>query len=185
LGNVANPPLFVNTNGWANLRLQSNSPCINAGNNAFAPSLADLDGHARIVGGTVDIGAYEFQTPASAISYAWLQQYGLPTDGSADLADSDGEGLNNWQEWRAGTVPTNALSALRMLSPTGSASGITLSWESVDSRNYWLERASSLSAQPAFSIIAANLPGKPVTTTYTDTNATITGPFFYRVGVQP
>jgi hypothetical protein len=185
LGNVANPPLFVNTNGWANLRLQSNSPCINAGNNAFAPSLADLDGHARIVGGTVDIGAYEFQTPASAISYAWLQQYGLPTDGSADLADSDGEGLNNWQEWRAGTVPTNALSALRMLSPTGSASGITLSWESVDTRYYWLERASDLSMQPIFSIIAANLPGQAGTTTYTDTNATVTGPFFYRVGVQP
>jgi parallel beta-helix repeat protein len=183
--NLANEPLFVVTNGWSNLRLQANSPCINAGNNASAPVPTDLDGNARIVGGTVDIGAYEFQTPASAISYAWLQQYGLPTDGTADFADSDGEGLNNWQEWRAGTVPTNALSALRMLSPSGGPTGITLSWESVNTRKYWLERVSGPSTQPVFSIIATNLLGKPGTTTYTDTNATITGPFFYRVGVQP
>jgi hypothetical protein len=58
----AGDPLFVDTNGWANLRLQSNSPCVNAGNIAHAPTGPDLDGNPRIVGGAVDIGAYEFQS---------------------------------------------------------------------------------------------------------------------------
>jgi hypothetical protein len=61
-GNWIGDPLFVDTNGWADLRLQSNSPCINAGDNAFAPAGPDLDGNPRIVGGTVDIGAYEYQS---------------------------------------------------------------------------------------------------------------------------
>lgn len=40
--------------------LISNSPAINAGNNQNAPA-TDQRGLARIVGGTIDIGAYEFQ----------------------------------------------------------------------------------------------------------------------------
>ena len=110
-GNLTNAPAFVNANGWSTLRLQSNSPCINAGNNSYVLGARDLDGNLRIAGDTVDIGAYEFQSPASLLSYAWLQRYGFPTDGSADYIDLDADGYNNWLEWLAGSDPTNAQSA--------------------------------------------------------------------------
>ncbi|HOC56498.1 MAG TPA: choice-of-anchor Q domain-containing protein, partial [Verrucomicrobiota bacterium] len=60
-GNFTEEPRFVNTNGWSNLRLQANSPCINAGNNAYVVGATDLDGNPRINGDTVDVGAYELQ----------------------------------------------------------------------------------------------------------------------------
>ncbi len=105
-GNISTEPLFVNlTNG--NLRLQSNSPCINAGNNDYVSLGVDLDGNPRISDGTVDMGAYEFQCLTNTPFYNWLIEYSLPTDGSADYIDSDGDGLNNWQEYQLGTNPLN------------------------------------------------------------------------------
>ncbi len=76
LGNITNEPVFVD---WVvgNLRLQSNLPCINAGNSASAFSLTDLDGRSRIVGAAVDMGAYECQGPGMGEFIGWLQRYGF------------------------------------------------------------------------------------------------------------
>jgi len=93
-GNFSGDPLFVDA-GNGDFHLQTNSPCINAGDNTAAPADPDLDGNPRVAGGAVDMGAYEFQAPASLISYAWLRQYGLAVDGSADFLDSDRDGMNN------------------------------------------------------------------------------------------
>jgi hypothetical protein len=164
-----------------NFRLQSNSPCINAGNNAFVATTKDLDGRPRIAGGTVDLGAYEFQPGVSGAFIGWLQYYGLRTSGSADYTDSDHDGMNNWQEWVCGTCPTNSLSVLRLLSATPGGANVTVTWQSVAGVNYCLWR--SANPQPPFALVATNITGQQGTTTYADTNATGSGPFFYRVGV--
>ena len=180
VGNITQPPLLVD---WANddLHLQPNSPCINAGKNAFVTTATDYNGNSRIASGTVDLGAYEYQAAGSIISYVWLQQFGLPTDGSADFTDADADGMNNWQEWVCGTSPTNSLSKLSLLSAKPQGANVTVTWQSVPGVSYFLQRSASLNSP--FATLAVNLLGQPGTTTYTDTNAPTSGSLFYRVGV--
>ena len=102
---------------------------------------------------------------------------------SATATDSDADGHTTWQEWRCQTCPTNALSALRLLSVTLAGTHVTVSWQSVAGVNYFLERSTNLWASPPFTPLAAGIPGQPGTTAYTDTNAATLAPLFYRVGV--
>jgi hypothetical protein len=179
--NITNEPLFLNLAG-ENYHLQSNSPCINAGNNVYVSITNDFEGNPRIVGGTVDMGAYEYQTPSSVLSYVWAQQYGLPTDGSVDYANLDGTTFNVYQDWIAGLNPTNPASVLALQPPaTTNTTGITLTWQSVKTRTYYLLSSTNL---PVFTPIHSNLVGQAGSTSYTDTTATNGGPYFFRVGVQ-
>ncbi|HMB92002.1 MAG TPA: choice-of-anchor Q domain-containing protein [Rhodothermales bacterium] len=82
--NATTNPLFVDASGSDNrfgtlddnLRLQPNSPAIDAGDNAALPAGSnDLDGHPRIFDGgsgtaTVDLGAYEYGAAAVGIEGA-------------------------------------------------------------------------------------------------------------------
>ena len=183
INTVTNDPRFVDLlNG--DFHLRSDSPCINAGQNSYVTNSTDFDGHPRRAGGTVDIGAYELQNPQSVISYGWLQNHGLPTDGSADYADADGDGMNNWQEWVTNTDPTNSLSYLHMLAPdaTNNAAGVTIHWQSGGIR-YFLRRSTNLAGP--FDTFATNFYAGVGVATYRDATGTNGGPYFYRVGVQP
>jgi len=86
-GNINQDPLFT-----SGLHLQSApdlSPAINAGNNPDAAGITtDLDGNARVVGGVVDMGAYEVQSKIIFV-------------------DSASHGLNNGTNW------TNAYTSLQ------------------------------------------------------------------------
>jgi hypothetical protein len=177
-----NGPGFMDASAF-DFRLTADSPCINSGKNSYNAAPTDLDGNPRVTGGTVDVGAFEYQSPASLISYAWLQQYGFATDGSADFLDADKDGMNNWQEWLAATNPTNRFSVLLMSSVSNNATGVDLSWQSTVGTTYLLVRASSLEPL-SFSVVQSNILSQGRITSYTDTNPPVSGPAFYRVGVQ-
>ena len=181
VGNITAEPLFVSQlNG--NLRLQSNSPCINAGLDAYAPGVTDLDGRPRIVGGAVDIGAYEYQGAGMGEFIAWLAQYGLPTDGSADCTDPDGDQVNSRDEWVAGTDPTSRTSCLRACATT-SATGAAITVQSCLSRLYTLLSCADL-AGAAWKPVPGqiDIPGTGGPLTLTDPNPPF--PAFYRVSVR-
>jgi len=74
-GNVDLDPVFVRPpdpgpdgtwdgvdDDYGDVRLQAGSPCVNAGDPGFVaqPAETDLEGHARVLCGRVDMGAYEF-----------------------------------------------------------------------------------------------------------------------------
>jgi len=69
-GNLSADPAFANILGQDNIagtidddfRLTPGSPAINAGDPSFIPAAGavDLDGHPRVLAGTVDLGVYEF-----------------------------------------------------------------------------------------------------------------------------
>ena len=142
----------------------------------------DLDGNPRIVGGTVDVGAYEFQSPGLARLLPGCK-YGLPTDGSADLRwTRTSDGMNNWQEWVAGTDPTNAASLLRLLPPVVVPPALLLRWNSDANHTYFIERATGLDSSSTFSLLQANIPGQADTTTFTD--SAWASAAFYRVGTD-
>jgi hypothetical protein len=60
-GNINADPLFVDVVN-DNYHLLAHSPCINAGdpNYVAEPNETDLDGNPRVIGGRIDMGAYEF-----------------------------------------------------------------------------------------------------------------------------
>jgi len=182
-GNITNVPSFVDL-AAGNFDLQTNSLLINAGSNSYVTNNFDFLGRSRISGGVVDIGAYEFQYQSLDAFHAWLQGYGLSTDGSADYLDSDGDGMNNWQEWIAGTIPTNAASVLRIEKTMASSPGasITVVWQSTTNRNYFVQRSMNLSPA-AFVTIQTNISGVSGTMTFTDTNPSA-GRAYYRIGVH-
>ncbi len=114
--------------------------------------LAGADDAANDVGGlrlALNSAALEVTTlgteppvyTAHGTPYAWLDVFytGLvsaPDYESADLADSDADTMAAWAEYRAGTIPTNAASVLRVDSVEVEGSNCIVSWQSVTGTSY-------------------------------------------------
>jgi hypothetical protein len=121
--------------------------------------------------------------------HAWLASYGLPADGSADYLDSDNDGANNWQEYMAGTDPTNANSVFKITSyKIMSDTQFILQWSSVSNRHYDVMSATNLtSGGSGFAPLAGatNLVGTPPENTWTNSmSSLLPATTFYRVNAH-
>ena len=55
---------------------------------------------------------------------------------SGEIADPDGDGLTNWQEFLAGTDPQDANSVLQITSVRQTVDGLELTWKAVAGHSY-------------------------------------------------
>lgn len=117
----------------------------------------------------------------------WELLSGLSTNDATDAAlDSDGDGMSNFAEYRAGTDPRSAGSYLSLnmaISNVPDATvGIVLSWYSVTNRSYTLWRSTNL--VDGLRGLDWNIPATPPVNRYLDGTATGIGPYFYKIQVE-
>jgi hypothetical protein len=102
----------------------------------------------------------------------------LPSDPGDRDTDADGDTMSNWQEYVAGTEPTNALSYLKVesLVPGQPAS---LQFEAVSNRTYTVQFTDDLTAGPWLRL--ADLPAYATNRTVTVSDPQAIPNRFYRL----
>jgi hypothetical protein len=135
-------------------------------------------------------GILEIKSPVPDYNFDGLddrfQRQFFPTFTSLAAApgsDPDIDGLNNYAEYIAGTVPTNAASALHMLSVARTNTTATIRWESVNAKKYQVSFRTNIVAG-SWSNIGSLVTATSSVSLYTDTTAT-QATRFYRVQVIP
>ena len=113
---------------------------------------------------------------------SWEQYYYGTT--SSTNTDSDGDGFSDLAEYGAGTDPFDDSSLMELLqvSPSGSNTFV-LRWASETNQTYAVARSTSLTTN-SFSFLSTNIPATPPQNVYTDSTASGSAVFFYRVGVE-
>jgi len=154
-----------------------------------------LDGGANwLPSGTYDVSALHalgagsltvagFAADPANTPFWWLAQYGLTNFEADAVADADRDGLLTWQEYIAGTNPTNAASNLRITGGSATSQGTVIRWSSASNKIYNLSQSTNLTEAFAAIAGATNLPATPPENVYTNPvpNGAAT---FYRISVH-
>ena len=184
---ITNNPLFTDAaNG--DYHLQSNSPCINWGDNAYVSGAVDLDDNPRIVEGYVDMGCYEYQgligeadNDGDGMSDAWERLwFGAHVSPGGN---ADGDIQSNGDEYVAGTDPTNGLSYFTAANSVAEVNGtncFVVEWISIPDRLYSVQWSTNLVS--GFETLETGLEQPQHSYTDATHNAETEG--FYKVDVQ-
>jgi hypothetical protein len=122
----------------------------------------------------------------NGINDNWEVQY-FGRIGVDPKADADGDGVSNYQEYLAGTNPTNSTSFLHITSLTATGNNVAVNWTTVGGKSYIVQTNSV--ANGAFvdftPVIVVPGSGESVTN-FSDLNARSTWPLrFYRIRLAP
>lgn len=156
------------------------------GTDTFTYACSSAFRDSNLATGTVLVTA-RFST-GDGIPDWWRQYYfggdGRTTNGqSGATADPDGDGMNNWTEYQAGSNPMDARSSVRVLSLNATGQVATVQFTSELGQSFFLERTSDLRSG-IWTNASSNVWGRTDTVAATPiTNPP--GKVFYRVRVLP
>ncbi len=106
------------------------------------------------------------QATSTGVPFWWLQQYGFTGDyEAAALGDQDHDGMLTWQEYIAGTNPTNAASVWVLNARLDQGTNV-ISWPSISNRLYTLVWSTNVAGP--WSPLATDLPPTPPQNSYAD-----------------
>ena len=129
-------------------------------------------------------GVFAENLSSNATPEWWLAQFGWTNDfDAAAMGDQDGDGAPTWQEYPAGTIPTNIHSVFQVMSMGSSPDSDyhVIRWSSVSNRFYTIYKSTNLLED--FSPLTSSIPATPTVNTYTDSLDSIDRAF-YSIGVQ-
>ncbi len=182
-GNICADPLFVDSVN-SNFQLQAGSPCINAGHNSYVSSESDLEGNPRVVGGVVDMGAYENQTAGTdadndGMDDLWeLNQFGGRHFAAPDTICLNG--VNTIREaYIAGLDPNDAAAFFEMDGDCTAEKSV-LWWNATSGRVYSVYFSTNL--MNGFQPLETNIPW--TAGAFTDSVHNAQRQLFYKVDVQ-
>jgi hypothetical protein len=141
-----------------------NSPLANVDVNVVAPTDADSDG----------------------LPDYWETKFGVTNANG----DDDGDGVSNFAEYFANTNPTNAASALKIISATYDVSGnFVLTWQSVGNTRYRIQYSDDATTffdltRPVNIETDSSADGTASTQTFVDSTASAETTRYYRVKVM-
>jgi len=121
---------------------------------------------------------------SNGVPHQWFDEQGLTGDWETiGLLDQDEDGMLSWEEWVAGTSPTNAADVLKMdmeVHAVGNSS--MLIWKSVPGRVYKVWRSTDLTE--GFRQVSGNLQATSPVNTFNEPQMPIGQPIYYRISVE-
>lgn len=112
---------------------------------------------------------------------SWQLQY-FGTLGVNPYADPDHDGMNNYQEYLAGTSPIDPKDVFKITHVQPDPSGAYVQWSSASGKYYTVQRASAL--LQGFSNVQIHIPATAPLNTFHDTSGAAGGPVYYRIQVE-
>lgn len=120
----------------------------------------------------------------NGVPHRWFAEQGLEGDWETiGLLDQDFDGMLSWEEWVAGTSPTNKADVLKMdMEVHAVGNNSMLAWRSVSNRVYKVWRSTNL--MDGFRQVSGNLQATPPVNTFNEPQMPVGQPVYYRISVE-